>query len=121
MRGRADLQLHVSERLALAKRAVREDDLAMAWAMLEDAHVLSQPMALPHVRVHVAMLALGTRTGDLRETAGQLMRMIVAAPGTWLGRYPVGNTGRARVRASESMPIRNDLQRILDGPLEPSP
>lgn len=39
-----------------ARLAVAAGDIDRAWALLEEAHVLSQPWAVPHVRVHVDML-----------------------------------------------------------------
>ena len=35
---------------------------------------------------------------------------LVAAPGSWTGRYPVGNTGGADVSALRPMPIPDDLR-----------
>ena len=61
------------------------------------AHILSQPMAGPHVRTHPAMFASAGRRRDRHEVVGQLFRIIVAAPGSITGRYPVGNTGGADV------------------------
>ena len=52
-----------------------------------------------------------------REIIGQLVRLVVAAPGTWTGRYPVGNTGGANVSALKPMPIPDDLQAVLNGPV----
>ena len=40
---------------------------------------------------------------------------MVAAPGSWTGRYPVGNTGGADVSALRPMPIPADLQVFLEG------
>jgi hypothetical protein len=37
------------------------------------------------------------------------------SPGSLTGRYPVGNTGRARVPATQPMPIREDLADLLRG------
>ena len=54
------------------------------------------------------------RRRDLGEVAGQIPRILLAAPGTWLGRAPVGNTGGAAVGIFQPMPIAEDLQRILD-------
>lgn len=51
--------------------------------------------------------------GDVREVHGQLSRIAVAGPGSLSGRYPAGNTGRARVPATLPMPIRSDLVEIL--------
>jgi Protein of unknown function (DUF3703) len=87
------------------------------WRHLERAHVLSQPMAVAHVRTHVAMLGYGIRHRDRREVIGQLVRLVVAAPGTWTRRYPVGNTGGAKVNAMKPMRIPDDLQAVLSGPV----
>jgi hypothetical protein len=98
-----------------AATAREAGDQTAEWHHLERAHILSQPMALPHVRTHFAMLGAGFRRRDRREVLGQLMRLVVAAPGTLTGRYPVGNTGGANVSALLPMDIPDDLQAILDG------
>ena len=96
-----------------ARRARGAGDHQRGWRLLEDAHVLSQPWAWWHVRVHGAMLAAGAAERDAREVWGQLGRSIVAAPGSFTRRYPLGNTGRARVPATQPMPIRSDLAALL--------
>jgi hypothetical protein len=96
-----------------ARRARREGERGIEWRHLERAHVLSQPMAVRHVRSHVAMLSFGVRSRDLAEIRGQLVRLIVAGPGSLLGRYPLGNTGGARVPARAVMPIPDDLAQHL--------
>jgi hypothetical protein len=101
------------ERLA-ASAARRRGDLAGAWSRLERAHILSQPMAGPHVRTHLSMLLVAFRRRDRREVCGQLLRVCVAAPGSWSRRYPVGNTGGADVSAFRAMPIPEDLQAVLE-------
>ena len=113
MRIPAPMDEEISARIVGAGAASRHD-VAEAWSLLEDSHVLSQPWASAHVRIHLAMLRLGWRTRDRREVLGQLARLIVAAPGSWSKRYPVGNTGRARVPAMLSMPIRDDLRELLE-------
>ena len=104
----------VQERAA-AREARQRGDGEGEWRHLERAHVLSQPMAVAHVRTHVAMLGYGLRRRDGHEIVGQLLRLVVAAPGTWTGRYPVGNTGGANVSAMKPMPIPDDLQAVLNG------
>ena len=84
------------------------------WGALKVAHVLSQPWAGPHVRVHRAMLLKGWRERNRHEVLGQVMRLAVAAPASWAGRYPAGNTGAADVPARRPMPIPLDLARLLD-------
>jgi hypothetical protein len=100
------------ERIA-AQDARRQGDGAAEWKHLERAHILSQPMAVAHVRTHLAMLAAGLRRHDRAEVLGQLLRIIVAAPGSWTGRYPSGNTGGADVSALRPLPIPDDLRELL--------
>lgn len=98
--------------------AFRRRDLSTAWAHLERAHIISQPMAGRHVRTHLAMLRFAVRTLRPHEVVGQLFRTVVAAPGTWSGRYPAGNTGGADVSAFAPMPVPADLQQLLESNLE---
>jgi len=101
--------------LSAAARAEALGSLEEAWRHLERAHILSQRFAGPHVRVHVTMLGFGLRRRDVREVSGQLVRALVAAPGSWLGRAPVGNTGGANVGILTPMTIPDDLRALLDG------
>ena len=103
-----------SDERAAARLARARGDVAGEWKHLERAHILSQPMAGPHVRTHLAILAYGVRRRAPREVVGQLGRLVVAGPGSWTGRYPVGNTGGADVSAFQPMPIPEDLRSILE-------
>ena len=96
-----------------ARGARRSADTAREWHDLERAHILSQPAAGLHVRTHLAMLAFAIRNRQLREVAGQVGRALLAAPGSWTGRYPLGNTGGAAVSAFEPMQVPADLCPIL--------
>ena len=87
-------------------------DPAERWAHLERARILSQPD--PWLRHHTAMFALALRQRDRREALGQIVRIIVAAPGSLSGRYPEGNTGRARVRLRHPMPMPPALAALLN-------
>ncbi len=109
------LQTAFELELDLARQREHAGALPEAWRHLERAHVLSQAFAGPHVRVHLRMLGFGWRRLDLREVRGQLARVLVAAPGSWLGRAPLGNTGGADVGIFTPLPIPEDLQRLLDG------
>lgn len=100
--------------MSFARDARVRRDVARTWTHLERAHILSQPLAGGHVRTHLAMLAFGVRTGRPHEIVGQLVRLAVAAPGTWSRRYPVGNTGGAGVSAFAVMPLPEDLQSLLE-------
>ena len=100
-------------------RSARTDvDTAAEWRHLERAHILSQPLPVPHLRTHTAMFGAALRRRELRELAGQTVRLLLAVPGSVSGRYPVGNTGGADVSAFRSMPIPEDLGPllVLEGP-----
>ncbi len=112
---RAALRERWADERAAARSARQRNDVDDEWRHLERAHVLSQPLAAAHVRTHLAMLGYGIRRRDRREIVGQLARLVVAAPGTWTGRYPVGNTGGANVSALQPMPIPDDLLSVLSG------
>jgi len=102
-----------SDERAAARSARDRGDAAGEWKHLERAHILSQPMAGAHVRTHVAMLACALRRRRAREIVGQVLRLVVAGPGSWTGRYPVGNTGGADVSAFRPMPVPDDLRAAL--------
>jgi hypothetical protein len=104
-----------------AARAARSSgDPSAEWRNLERAHILSQPLAGPHVRTHFAMLTAALRCRDRRELVGQLFRIIVAAPGSITGKYPIGNTGGADVSPFTPMPIPDDLRPLLPETVEAS-
>lgn len=88
-------------------------DPSSRWRHLERAHILSQPWPGPHILAHARMLRLAVEEHDRREAVGQVVRLLVAGPGSALGRYPEGNTGRARVKLTRPMPVPDDLAAIL--------
>jgi hypothetical protein len=106
------LQAWAKERQA-ALDAKSEGNAAKEWGHLERAHIVSQPLAFTHVRTHLVMLGYGLRHRDLHEIAGQVVRLVVAGPGSLTGRYPVGNTGGAAVSALLVMDIPEDLRPLL--------
>jgi hypothetical protein len=99
--------------LDAARSARRDGDVESSWRHLERAHILSQSWALAHVRVHAVMLSTAVVGHDVREAFGQVLRLVVAGPGSLTGRFPEGNSGRARVSMFAPMSIPSDLQRIL--------
>lgn len=92
--------------MATAAAAVTAD---ARWYHLERAHIVSQPDPWLHTRNHAAMLALAVRQRDRREAFGQVLRIVVAAPGSVTGRYPRGNTGRVAAGLMSPMPVPPDL------------
>ena len=117
---RARLRAAWAVEVDAARAARAAGDMGAEWARLERAHILSQPMPGAHVRTHLAMLTVALRRHDRRELVGQLFRIVVAAPGSITGKYPVGNTGGADVSAFAPMPIPDDLQPLLPDTVEGS-
>ncbi|WP_326830052.1 DUF3703 domain-containing protein [Streptosporangium sp. NBC_01810] len=115
-------EITMSRPMSAAVRAAYRDEISAArtasapgarWRHLERAHILSQPWPWPHTRNHLAMFVLAVRQRDRREVLGQVVRIIVAAPGSVLGRYPEGNTGRAAAKLTQPMPVPPDLAALL--------
>ena len=85
------------------------DDDQIRWVHLERAHIVSQPYPLLHTRNHIAMFTVAIAHHDRREALGQILRIIVAAPGSLTGRFPDGNTGRTAAGLFTPMPLPADL------------
>jgi hypothetical protein len=104
---------YFEEELVLADARVSQGDIVGSWAALERAHILSQSRVRLHITAHWRMFKLGWKTGDRQEIRGQFFRLLVAGPGSALGRAPIGNTGRSSVSAFVPMPIAEDLMHML--------
>lgn len=60
------------------------------------------------------MLKVAARQRGRRELLGQIIRIVVAGPGSLAGRYPLGNTGRTTMGLTAVADVADDLARILD-------
>lgn len=96
---------------ARAARAAGAPDAA--FAHYERAHVVAQRHPWRHARAHAGMLAIGFARRDLREIAGQLLRIPAALTKSriWV---PAGNTGGANVPALRPMPVPDDLKALIE-------
>jgi len=96
-----------------AKAAAVGGRVEVAFQHLERAHILGQRHTWKHVHVHWLMLRLGASTGAWREVIGQSTRIVAAAVFSriWV---PIGNTGRAHVRATKPMSVPDDLRSLLE-------
>jgi hypothetical protein len=103
----------VNEELAHFRSARVNGDQQHAWSALERAHILSQPDAMLHTKVHLDMLLYGVCLSDWREVLGQIVRLAVAGIGSWLGKAPIGNTGRSHVPIMAVLPVPPDLAEKL--------
>ena len=105
----------IEQAFSEATQAVADGQTEAAWRWLERAHILTQQRPLLHARSHWRMFTLGWQTGDYREVAGQLPRILAAVlfSRVWV---PLGNTGRARVSAFAPMPVSEEIQQLLIDP-----
>ena len=73
--------------------------------LLESAHLIAQPYAMLHFQVHWEMFKLAIRHLVWSEILGQIPRLLLAIPGSCLGKAPKGNIGSTKMRIFE---IRED-------------
>lgn len=113
MADRTRLRLAPHVRQWLAAELAASTTAADPWQHLERAHIVSQPWAWPHTRVHFQMLRVAVRQRDRRELVGQIIRTAVAGPGSLAGRYPIGNNGRTTMGLTEIADLPDELARVL--------
>lgn len=86
----------VNQKIQAAKLAeFRGYDEAMT--LLEEAHLFAQPYAGPHFSVHWRMFILAFKFREYKELLGQIPRLILAIPGSFLGKAPKGNIGSTKM------------------------
>ncbi|AZZ92563.1 DUF3703 domain-containing protein [Hahella sp. KA22] len=107
------LQQAFSAEMNAAQDNWRQGLLDVAFAHLENAHVLGQRRLGRHFHVHLWMLRVGWAKRDQREIRGQLWRLLLTPLGHLTGRLPIGNTGGANVSAFTPMPVRKELEEVL--------
>lgn len=106
------LKAAFSAEMQLARDYFRAGNLDSAFAHLERAHILGQRDTLRHTWSHWWMLRVGLRRRELRETVGQIARILASLLFSRLW-VPEGNTGGANVSPLKPMPIPADLRELL--------
>ena len=104
---------YVESEILAAYQAEARGKPEVAFSHLERAHILGQTSTVEHVRVHCHMFLWGIRQRNVRETLGQLLRIVGAATGTAFGLVPKGNTGGTNVNSFKSMPIPPELAALI--------
>lgn len=110
-----DVKEAYEQELVLARQARRKRSLDDAIAHIERAHILGQRYLFPHFYTHALLLAIAVERADIRETVGQVVRLIAVVPGYLSGWVPKGNTGSANVSALRPMTPPEDLAPLLAG------
>lgn len=104
---------YIEEELANSKRARSADDTRQEFVHLERAHVIGQESTYWHVKIHVLMLIWAIRNHSVRETLGQVVRVIGAATKTVFGLVPQGNTGGTNVSPFRKMTTAPELAALI--------
>jgi len=115
---KAELRKHLAPIIDQGLEAARHSPSAEAWQHLERAHILSQPFAGLHVKVHARMVGRAFRDRKWRELLGQLPRLLLAGPGSLFGRYPLGNRGTTVISMFQPEPLPPDLASLLSEELK---
>lgn len=89
------------------------ENLRAAWNHLERAHIIGQAYPYYHSYVHWKMLLFGIRIKDIKEVIGQIPRLLVGGVKSFVGKIPVGNTGRANIPPLKPLPISEELLSIF--------
>jgi len=87
-----NIKPYVDLELAAAKQARKKHNYLLEFKHLETAHVLGQSSTLLHTKVHILMLFWAIRRVDIKESVGQVYRIIGAATKTANGFIPHGTT-----------------------------
>ena len=104
----------LSMELGLAKELIRKAEYDEAFAHLERAHILGQTQVRWHVLSHWLMLEVALHRGQAAAAVGQVVRIVLGALGSAVGRVPVGNTGGSNVNMFRRMPIPPDLLEVME-------
>ena len=109
----ATLKPFYRKELENAQTTFAKKDLQHSWQHLERAHILGQPYPYHHSLVHWKMLGFAVRTKNFPEITGQLPRILLGGAMSFVGKFPVGNTGGANVPGFQRMEIPEDLKQII--------
>ncbi len=105
---------YVQQEILAAYQAEARGQPDVAFSHLERAHILGQTSTVEHVRVHCHMFLWGIRQRNVRESLGQLLRIVGASIGTAFDLVPQGNTGGTNVNSFKSMPIPPELALLIE-------
>lgn len=108
------IQPYVENEINLSGQCRQSGNFPDEFRHLESAHVLGQASTFHHIHVHWLMFKWGLRQKDLRECSGQVLRMLGALTKTAIGLVPSGNTGGSNISPFRSLPIKPELQEMID-------
>ena len=96
------------------KVARQQNDLEAIWFHLERAHIIGQRYPCQHAASHWEMLKVGLWQVNIVETSGQLIRLLLSAPFSFINHIPVGNPGSTRFPLTKTSEVPMDIQQMFD-------
>lgn len=105
----AQLKKYYKIELTKAKIAIKDSDNELVWLHLERAHILGQRYPYQHTQTHWLMLCQGIKSKNVKEIFGQLVRLLLGAPFSFINKIPVGNVGSTRVSMIKQQAIPKDI------------
>ena len=105
----------LKQEVRLATELMDRGDLDGAIVHLERAHVLGQAHVRWHVLSHWLMLKIAIRRHQASAAMGQVVRIVLGAIGSAIGRFPTGNTGGSDVSMFARTPIAPELLGVMEG------
>lgn len=109
-----ELKLAFEAEMEAARGLIGTGDLDRTMAHLERAHVLGQYHMAPHVITHWWMLRVALKRRRLGDAIGQVLRIVLGAIGSAVGKVPHGNTGGSDVNMFKPMPIDPQLGELVE-------
>ena len=106
------LKVEFNKQLQIGKNALSNRTYNVAFYHFENAHILGQKHLLRHTISHYWMLIFGIKTNNLKEFAGQIVRIIASILFTLIW-VPKGNTGGVNISPIKKIPIRKELKKYF--------
>ena len=88
---RQDVYQKLESEILLFRKAFESQNTELCYHHLGRAHILAQSSVLHHLKIHFMMLSFSLQQLNLKESLGQLLRILVTLPGHLGGRVPRGN------------------------------
>jgi TRAP-type mannitol/chloroaromatic compound transport system permease small subunit len=88
-------------------------DFDLAWQYLQRIHILSQPYAIEHTKIHFIMFWFAIRNSKWLDIPVQLLYSLFSAKFSILNIFPQGNTGTANDIFKGKMEVPADLQTLI--------
>lgn len=108
------LKIFIMREFKSGKTCFKEKRFSEAFFHFERAHILGQKNVLFHTFAHLWMLRVALANRDFKEIVGQIFRIPTGFLGSIFGIVPIGNSGGSNVNPFQSMPIPEDLKKILE-------